>query len=174
MSPGGVCVRPALDTDVAALAAIGRESFVSAYGMTADANLIADHVESAFGESAIRSEMQRTDREYLVAILEESPAGLAKLRWSPPPASVTAPRPLELQQLYVRSACQRAGAGWALLDATATRAREKGFETLWLQVWSEADWAFRFYRRYGFEQVGELPFYLGERRYDDWLMSLAL
>jgi len=174
MHAGAIDVRQAVEADAPALAAIGRESFVSAYGTTTDSDAIADHVEAAFGESAIRAEMQRDDREYLIAILGESPAGLAKLRWSPPPAVVTAPRPLELQQLYVHSACQRAGAGWALLDATAKRAREKGFETLWLQVWSEADWAFRFYRRYGFEHAGELPFYLGERRYDDWLLSLPL
>ncbi len=174
MTASGVRVRLALEADAPALAGIGRESFVSAYGGTTDASSIADHVEAVFGESAIRAEMQRGDREYLLAILGETPAGLAKLRWSPPPEAVTAPRPLELQQLYVHSGHQRAGAGWALLDATVIRAREKGFETLWLQVWSEADWAFRFYRRYGFERVGELPFYLGERRYDDWLMSLAL
>jgi len=174
MLTGGIDVRRAIDADAPALAAIGNESFRAAYGTTAAEADIATHIDAYFGERAIRREMARSDREYLIATSAELPVGLAKLGWGEPPENVTGPRPLQLQHLYVHSACQRAGAGRALLDAAVASARQKGFETLWLEVWSEADWAVRFYRRYGFERSGELPFYLGERRYDDWLMSLAL
>ena len=174
MRAGGIVVRRAVDADAPALAAIGGESFRAAYGTTAAAADIATHVDAYFGEHAIRSEMARSDREYLIATAAEVPVGLAKLSWGEAPESVAGPRPVQLQHLYVHSARQRAGAGRALLDGAVASARQKGFETLWLEVWSEADWAVRFYRRYGFERSGELPFNLGKRRYDDWLMSLAL
>ena len=174
MRTGRIDVRRAIDADAPALAAIGNESFLAAYGTTAAAADIATHIDDHFGEHVIRSEMARPDREYLLATSGELPVGLAKLCWDRPPDIVTGPRPAQLQHLYVHSACQRAGAGRALLDATVASARQKGFETLWLEVWSEADWAVRFYRRHGFKRSGELPFYLGESCYDDWLMSLAL
>ncbi|MEM8816472.1 MAG: N-acetyltransferase [Pseudomonadota bacterium] len=174
MSDAGLGVRKATAADADALAAIGGESFLAAYGGIADSATISEHVAEAFSPRTIRREMRREDCEYLLAATGGVAAGLAKLRWDSLPDDKPMPDPVEVQQLYVHSDWQRAGAGRALLDAVVLRARQRGYKTLWLQVWSQADWAVAFYEAYGMRRSGELSFYLGARRYDDWLMSLSL
>jgi GNAT superfamily N-acetyltransferase len=65
-----------------------------------------------------------------------------------------------LEDIFVRPAHRRSGAGRALLAAVAARARERGAERL---EWSALDWnelALGFYRR------------LGAQRKDDWITHL--
>jgi ribosomal protein S18 acetylase RimI-like enzyme len=60
------------------------------------------------------------------------------------------------------------------MDRTCEEAKEAGGDVIWLQTWSEADWAVGFYQRLGFTIVGKAPFYFGKRVDHDHVMSKAL
>jgi GNAT superfamily N-acetyltransferase len=75
-----------------------------------------------------------------------------------------------LEDLFVRPAQRKSGAGRALLAAVAARARERGAERL---EWSALDWnelALGFYRGLGAEQMDE---WITHRLVGDPLRSLA-
>jgi ribosomal protein S18 acetylase RimI-like enzyme len=83
---------------------------------------------------------------------------------------VTQPDAIELVRLYVDQAWQGAGIGRALLSAAFDAARAMGGQALWLGVWERNERAIAFYRRHGFERVGEHTFTLGTDRQLDHVM----
>ncbi len=173
--PGGpLVVRDATPDDAALLSAVGRDSFDAAYGATTDPASIDQHLEDYFSEGSIRDEMCVAGRSYKIALLGELAAGLIKLRRDPPPPEIISANVVEVQHLYVLTEFQGYGVGRALMDATVVHARRQKLDGIWLQVWSEADWALRFYERNGFVRVGDIDYELGERVYDDWLMLRRL
>lgn len=170
----GIVVRAAKPADAAGISAVGAASFHAAYDGTAGPGSIARHVKAHFGRAAVGAELVEPGVDYLVAVSGEDCLGFAKLRDSAPPDAVPGTRPLEVQQLYVEPRRQRSGVGRVLVDAAAARARARGYDGLWLSVWTEADWATSFYRRCGFVTLGNIPFVLDDTEYVDFLMWLPL
>ena len=158
--------------DVPLLSAVGSRVFKETYGGFSDPADLAAHVEENFSERAIAKEISRSTVRYFMAEVSESCAGLVKLRQAPGPDLLPTKNVFEVQQLYISSDFQRRGVGKLLLDTAAAHARSKGADGLFLSVWSEAEWALSFYRKYGFETLGEIPFRLGETVYIDLLMWL--
>ena len=167
-------VRPADETDIPAMSALATRAFKDAYADSSPADDLAIHLDGQFSEDAIRSEMALTGVRYFVADDEGRLAGLVKLRDSTPPPLVPAATAVEVQQLYVDTALQRGGVGRELMLEAVGEARRARVGGIWLSVWTEADWATTFYRKFGFSPLGELDFYLGNTHYVDYLMWLAV
>ena len=100
--------------------------------------------------------------------------GYAHLLAGPHPAAVQGPAPLELKRLYVRRALHGQGVAQALMKAAIDAARAHHAQTLWLGVWERNARAVAFYRRHGFERVGEHTFVLGSDAQTDWLLVRPL
>ena len=60
------------------------------------------------------------------------------------------------------------------MDAVLEAARARGAEILWLGVWERNPRAAAFYRKYGFERIGEQTFILGADRQTDWIFVRSL
>ena len=67
-----------------------------------------------------------------------------------------------------------AARGFILANWQGRAARAEGAPALYLCVWEKGDRAIAFYRKHGFETVGETPFMLGNLRYMDPVMRLSL
>jgi len=167
-------IRVAGQDDVAVLAAVGSAVFWDAYGGTApDAN-IARHVKKYFSEDAVATEIARSGVTYFMAVEDGHCAGLVKMREGNVPALVLADSVVEVQQLYVSTEFQRRGVGGLLLDHAVVEVRNRGIDGIWLSVWTQADWATGFYRKYGFESLGEIAFRLADTEFVDYLMWLPV
>jgi diamine N-acetyltransferase len=94
----------------------------------------------------------------------------AQLRLTP-----TAPHgDVELARFYVDQAHHGRGIAQALMAAVDAHARARGGTRLWLGVWEHNARAIAFYRKCGFEKVGEHPFVLGTDLQRDWDMARPL
>ena len=173
-SEGTLIVRLATAADVPELSAVGSRVFRDAYGGTAPDDDITDHVEGYFSEPVVRAEISRSDVTYFMATEDDHCAGLVKLRDSDVPALVFADSAVEVQQLYVSVDFQRRGVGALLLDAVVAATRMRGIDGIWLSVWTDADWAMKFYIKYGFESRGEVTFSLASTDFVDHLMWLPV
>ncbi len=169
-----ITLRPAVTDDAPALAEVGRSAFWDAYGGTASDGDIAAHVDRYFGIDAIRQEMSLPRVTYLIASEADACAGLVKIRDGSPPECVDADTAVEVQQIYVSTGFQRRGVGGLLMDSTVAHARERLVDGIWLSVWSEADWAITFYKKYGFRASGTADFELGSEVHLDHIMWLSL
>lgn len=171
---GQLRVRRARPADAEAVAAIGRVSFSTAYSPGSDPADIADHLHRNFRAEVVLAEMAEAGREYWLASVGNTPAGIAKIRSDRPPEGLPAHPGLELQLLYVAPDFQAHGVGSALLDRVVGIAGERGFACVWLSVWEYADWALVFYKRRGFETFSSHTFAVGASTFTDDLMWLPL
>ena len=167
-------VRDAGPGDAAALSMVATDSFLAAYCDTSDPHAVAEHIEAEFAPASIEAEMASPDCAYMIAMIGKSATGLMKLRADSVPEQLEGRNALELQQLYVHSDYQGFGIGRALIDAAVRHARTNRYEAIWLQAWSKAEWALAFYERNLFRRVGDIPFFLGQQEFTDWLLIREL
>jgi len=101
-------------------------------------------------------------------------AAYAQLRRGSAPAGIAAQRPIEIQRFYVDTSAHGRGLAHELMRHVLARAEEAGNDVVWLGVWESNARAQAFYRKWGFEVVGEHAFRLGEDPQRDLLMRRLL
>jgi GNAT superfamily N-acetyltransferase len=109
-----------------------------------------------------------------VAVLDGEPIGYAKLTPLRAPAASALPGAVEVQQIYVLSAWHGTGVASKLMDWSLATARRQGAPEAYLTVFDHNERAKRFYARYGFEDVGQCTFRMGDRIDDDRIWRLRL
>lgn len=168
-----VTYRDAAIVDGPALADMGRRCFVETFGPHFPPDDMALHLERMFGPEGLPAEL--CDRRLRLRMAEQSGAIAAYLKLTPMDLPVPhEPGALEVKQLYVLEPWQGAGVAAALMDWAIETARAEGAPALYLSVWEHGARAIAFYARRGFVKVGEAPFRLGTRTYQDPVMRLDL
>ncbi len=104
---------------------------------------------------AVERIMAGGDGEYLLATVEDEPAGVCQVRfrWS----VWTAAEDCWLEDLYVRESARRRGAGLALVEAAVERARARGSRRIELDVNERNRMALALYSAAGFSLEPKPP-----------------
>ena len=169
-------IRRCSATDTDTIARLGARLFVEAYGPTHPEPDLTPYLEEAYSNAQIRSAI--CDEKGGVLVVEDgasTPIGYVHLRPSPnAPNGVRGRTPYEIVRFYVAESHQGKGIGRTLMERACSEAKDLGGDVIWLQVWSEADWAVAFYHRVGFEIVGKAPFHFGKRIDRDHVMAKPL
>ena len=168
-----VSYRDASIVDGPALADMGRRCFVETFGAHFPADDMALHLPRMFGPEGLPAELH--DPQLRVRMAEQDGEIAAYLKLAPISLSVPhEPGALEIRQLYVLEPWQGSGVAATLMDWTVETARADGAPALYLSVWEHGARAIAFYARHGFVTIGEAPFQLGSRIYQDPVMRLGL
>lgn len=168
-------LRPALPADISALARLGRESFVAKFGMLYRPEDLAEFLESTHSDAAVAAEFADPSKRYCLAERDGALIGYCKLSlacgW---PEYARRAHAIELKQLYTAPQMSGQGLGAALMDWVLAQADDHRADEIQLSVWSENHGAQRFYARYGFENVADIQFRVGEQIDEEFLFSLLL
>ena len=132
---------------------------------------MADYMEKAFNEKTLRAELKEENSIFLVAEIENEPAGYAKITLGAIEDGITAGNPIELNRLYSHQKFLGKGVGARLMDECFRIAKENDCDVMWLGVWEFNPRAQAFYRKYGFYEVGRHIFQLGSDAQTDLLMQ---
>ncbi len=135
---------------------------------------MADYMEKAFSLKKIRAELNEKNSVFLIAEIENEPAGYAKITFGAIEDKITAEKPVELNRLYSHQKFLGKGVGARLMDECFQIAKENGCDVMWLGVWEFNPRAQAFYREYGFYEVGKHVFQLGSDAQTDLLMQKEL
>ncbi|KAG1442225.1 hypothetical protein G6F56_011156 [Rhizopus delemar] len=81
---------------------------------------------------------------------------------------------IELKRIYVDKRYIGKGVGKALIIKSLEEMKKKQKETVWLGVWENNHNALNFYKKFGFEIVGDHIFKLGEQEDRDLVMTKRL
>lgn len=134
-----------------------------------------DHyMRQAFNLDQITLELADARNIFLIAEIENKPAGYAKIIIDNIEPGIIATRPVELNRLYSHQEYIGKGVGQNLMDACFERAVEDGRDVMWLGVWEYNPRAQRFYEKNGFTVVGKHTFQLGTDPQTDLLMQKTL
>lgn len=132
------------------------------------------YMRQAFNLEQITSELADDQNIFLIAEIDEKPAGYAKIIIDNIEPGIAASRPVELQRLYSHQEYIGKGVGQNLMDACFERAVVEGRDVMWLGVWEYNPRAQRFYEKNGFAVVGKHTFQLGSDPQTDLLMQKTL
>lgn len=170
-----VAYRPATPADAAALAELGRDSFVAKFGSLYAPEDLAAFLDEVHREAAVAAEIAHPERLYRLA--EEDGALIAYCKlglacgW---PEHARGRRAVELKQLYTAPGMTGRGLGAAMMDWALAEARARGADEIQLSVFSENEGAQRFYARYGFEKVADITFLVGKQVDKEFLFARLL
>jgi ribosomal protein S18 acetylase RimI-like enzyme len=168
-------VRPAEQADVPVLERLGAATYRSHFTAIWSPVRLEAYIAAEYGAAPLAESLARPDLSlWLIAEIDATPIGFAKLNWErtlpiPPVSSGT-----ELQKIYFLAEQTGQGHGGAMLDAVIDRARQRGDRLIWLDVLKSNTGARAFYERHGFEAVGEIPFATDLREIGMWVMARAL
>jgi len=163
-------VRRAGPDDAPELADVAARSFRAAWQHATSVADLDTYCAENFSPAVVDAALREPGQAWLVAEVD-GVAGYARLVGRPPPPGVGGARPLELSRIYALAEWQGRGIGPALLQACLRHAADDGHDVLWLSVWKQAPQSQAFYRKWGFEPVGEDRFRLGRTVYEDWLLE---
>lgn len=169
-------IRHASRDDAPLLSEIGRTSFFDAFA--SDSRNKPEDMQSymllAFRAEAIELEFLDPNVVYLIAESDGAAVGYVRLQLGSTFPCVVAKKPIEVSRLYARSEWVGRGVGPALMQASLEEGRKRDHDVIWLGVWEFNFRAQKFYRKWGFERVGEHVFQLGSDPQIDWVLQRAL
>ena len=169
-----VKIRRADSSDAQLLADLAARTFSEAFAADNTPEDMSAYLAQAFTHESLATGLADPKATFLLASVEGEAAGYAKLYQGEPPRSVTGENPIELARIYVLQKWLGGGVGRQLMQRCVDEARASGSRVLWLGVWQRNPRALAFYRKWGFETVGEQIFRLGSDAQTDWVMQLAL
>ena len=110
-------IRTASSTDNVLLAELGARTFFDTFAQDNTPEDIAAYLAASFSPQKQAEELADPLSTFLIAEIDGSTAGYARLRLSSPPASIAGRRPLEIARLYSDKAWIGRGVGAALMAA---------------------------------------------------------
>lgn len=160
--------------DAERLAELAAISFHQAFDGSSKQENVDDYVNSAFNPEQLRVELTDPKSTYVLVEVEGESIGYLKLYEGEAPKCVSEPPAIELSRLYVRREFWAQKVGAALMQRALEEARQKGYQTIFLGVWEHNERAKAFYRKWGFQRVGDHIFQMGDDPQTDWWMARKL
>ena len=165
--------RDATPADGDALDAMAQAIWIETFGHGVSTEDAATYLAQAYGpDGRLLADLASGAARFHLALADGRVVGYAKV--NPPWLPDAEPGAMQLSQIYVSSDQHGAGVGKALLDWAIAPARAEGATALLLTVWEENRRAAAFYRKNGFEHVGDYAFAVGTQIDTDHIMRLTL
>lgn len=167
-------IRPAVETDAAALAELGRQTFVdtfvAGFGIPYPADDLAAFLDASFSPEAIRTKLKEPGGAWWVAERDGELLAFANAGPNTLPHPDARASHAELRRLYVAKTAQGLGLGTKLLAIALEWMEAHSDGPLWIGVWSGNEKALKLYAAYGFGKAGEYQFPVGRWLDDEFIL----
>lgn len=169
-------IRVAERGDGGALALVGAATFLETYAhMIPRADMVA-HCAQKHSAATYETWLAEAGTRIWLAETESagSPIGYLVLTQATLPVEAPHPHDLEIQRIYVLQRFHRTGMGYALMNLALSHARNRGAERAVLGVHNDNARALAFYKRQGFEKIGDRNFAVGGSVFFDSVLARTL
>ncbi len=161
-APSAILHRAGSD-DAATLAFLGAATFTETFGhLYPREDLHAFLSQSHSVETWTRTLADSQRAVWLAMLSDTTPVGFVAVGACKLPVENLEPTAGEIHQLYVLARHHNLRIGTQLMAVGLEWLQSQGRNPLYVGVWSENLGAQRFYRRYGFDKVGEYGFPVGK------------
>lgn len=168
-------LRPATLADAPALAQLGTDTFIAAFGHLYTAEDLAAFLAQVHSTGPVAEEIAGMECTHCLVDHDGALVAYCKLRYPSHYTAYSAARdPIELGQLYALPGHTSTGIGAQLMEWALGVARSGGHDAVLLSVYSENYGAQRFYQRYGFAKIADITFQVGEQLDAEFLYELKL
>ena len=162
-------IRIATVADAAVLARFAARVFVDTFAHTASPDDMDAYLSETYSPAIQAQEIAdgRTTMFLAEDAVGAEMAGFAHL------IEDEGQKSIELKRIYVGKDWQGRGLASRLLQVVLVECRRRGVERLWLSVWHRNDRAIAFYKKSGFNIVGEMAFDWGDGLETGFVMEMA-
>ncbi len=154
-------IRVADSHDARRLSLLAEISFRQTFAASNSAEDMDTHCRNSYSEAIQSAEI--ANPAMLTLLVEDNLqlAAYAQLRFDHVPECVKDRNAAEIQRLYVAEPWHGKGVAQSLMSACLDAMRERGKKTAFLGVWEHNPRAIKFYQKFGFVEVGEHVFPVG-------------
>ena len=158
--------------DAEALAEFSARTFVDTFGHLYPPGDLKAYLAETYGAELQAREIEDPELHYHLALREGRIVGYC--RCGALKIDVDVGDGFEVHRLYVDGDTKGSGVAQALMDEALAWAKARGARAMYLSVWENNHRAQRFYKRYGFEHVGEHKFMVGSVADRDFIWRMTL
>lgn len=167
--------RAATTQDAPALAKLGEDTFVAAFGHLYRPEDLAAFLAEVHNPAAVSAEIAGEECTHRLVEVDGSLVAFCKLRYPTKFGEYSdAANPIELGQLYALPGYTGSGIGAQLMDWALDHTRAGGHDAVLLSVYADNFGAQRFYQRYGFGKIADITFKVGDHLDPEFLYELKL
>ena len=160
-------IRLAKEKDAQFIALLGRVTFTETFGhLFRDQQDLIDYYNYTFSFQKIEDGIKKQNNIFWIAFVNQLPVGYAKLKLNSESEFIESKDVCQLQKIYVLKDFLSMGIGFELQDALLNEAKELGFKKVWLSVLNSNERAINFYKKTGFESIGNHDFQIGKENFE--------
>ena len=160
-------IRLAKKEDAQFIALLGRTTFTETFGhLFRDQKDLIDYYNLTFSVQKIEDGMKKQNNIFWIAFVNRLPVGYAKLKLHSCSEFIESKDVCQLQKIYVLKDFLSMRIGFELQDSLLKKAKELGFNKVWLSVLNSNERAINFYKKNGFEKIGNHDFQIGKENFE--------
>ena len=169
-----ISVRKALPEDLDLLIKLGTRCFYEAFNDVTAPDDMEAYLSSTFQKAAIENQLMDKRSLIFIADVGTDPAGYVYSHPAATPQCVSDKAAVKLERLYLRKRFYGRAVGDALMQISIEESRFRGYHSVWLSSWELNDRANAFYKKWGFEVVGNQKFTVGSDIQSDFILRRSL
>ena len=160
-------VRLAKKEDAQFIALLGRITFTETFGhFFRDQKDLIDYYNLTFSVQKIEDGIKKPNNIFWIAFVNRLPVGYAKLKLYSNSEFIESKDVCQLQKIYVLKDFLSMKIGFGLQDLLLKKAKELNFNKVWLSVLNSNERAINFYKKNGFEKIGNHDFQIGKENFE--------
>ena len=168
-------IRLARKEDAPFIALLGRTTFTETFGhFFRDQQDLIDYYNSTFSVQKIEAGIEKPNNLFWIAFANRLPVGYAKLKLHSNSEFLDSKEVCQLQKIYVLKDFLSMKIGFGLQDLLLKKAKELNFNKVWLSVLNSNERAINFYKKNGFEKIGNHDFQIGKENFEFIAMEKTL
>lgn len=158
-------------TDLKKLQEISIKTFTDTFSKDNEEENLNNYLKTSYADQVLKDEINNKESEFYFIYLDNSIAGYLKLNVGSAQTEAISENGLEIERIYIDSDFKRKGLGKELYELAIKRASEQSKDSIWLGVWERNLAAIEFYKKMGFEKIGQHSFFMGKDEQIDFIMK---
>ena len=146
---------------------------IQAYAVDGVRREMATYITKRFSLEYVENAIKDSFCRFIVAYINENPIGVAEIIYNNKCPIGMEEMP-ELSKLYVLERFYGKGIGFNLLKKVEKELYSKGFDKIFLEVFTENPEAILFYERQLYKKIGKVDFPMQDNTYENWVMTKTL
>ena len=168
-------IRLAKKEDAPFIAFLGRITFTETFGhFFRDKQDLLDYYNLTFSVEKIENGIEKPNNVFWIAFVNRLPVGYAKLKLNSKSEFMKSKNICQLQKIYVLKDFLSMRIGFELQNLLLKKSKELKFNKIWLSVLNSNERAINFYRKNGFEKIGNHDFQIGKENFEFVAMKKEL
>ena len=160
-------IRLAKKEDAQFIALLGRTTFTETFGhLFRDQKDLIDYYNLTFSVQKIEDGIKKPNNIFWIAFVNRLPVGYAKLKLNSSSEFIESKDVCQLQKIYVLKDFLSMRIGFKLQNSLLKKAKELSFNKIWLSVLNSNERAIIFYKKTGFEKIGNHDFQIGKENFE--------